>query len=172
MVNDKKGKSCDNTEVQQFVNFFEELCWLLDANKEMNFKNALKALKQWRNIAIHGECINQNANISYELIGILPSLLKDKELFPNNAQLAQFSEEVLLLSIPRWDKKSRNEIIGLIICEVEDANKQRLNQLSQWVGNIMNHKTQVKDMQVAAVKKGNFFSWNEAIQKLTGELNE
>ena len=120
---------------------------MLDSNKDINFKEASKTLKQWRNLMIHGECETNKVEKSYSLIGVLPSLLKDKELFPNNAKLAQFSEEVLSLSILRWDKRSRNEIIGLIICEVEDTNKQRLHQMSQCVGNIMNHKEQVKNIQ-------------------------
>lgn len=171
MVNDKKRRIIDG-DFQRSINFFEELCWLLDSNKDINFKDASKTLKQWRNLMIHGECETNKVEKSYSLIGVLPSLLKDKELFSNNAKLAQFSEEVLSLSILRWDKRSRNEIIGLIICEVEDTNKQRIDQLSQWVGNILNHKVQVKDMQENAEKTGNLFSWNEAIQRLTGETNE
>ena len=172
MVNDKKRRIIDG-DFQRSINFFEELCWLLDSNKDINFKDASKTFKTmakfndtWRMRDQQGE------QVSYSLIGVLPSLLKDKELFPNNAKLAQFSEEVLSLSILRWDKRSRNEIIGLIICEVEDTNKQRIDQLSQWVGNILNHKVQVKDMQGNAEKTGNLFSWNEAIQRLTGETNE
>lgn len=40
------------------------------------------------------------------------------------------------------------------------------------LGNILDHKVQVKDMQENAEKTGNLFSWNEAIQRLTGETNE
>ena len=106
MVNDKKRRIIDG-DFQRSINFFEELCWLLDSNKDINFKDASKTLKQWRNLMIHGECETNKVEKSYSLIGVLPSLLKDRELFPNNAKLAQFSEEVLSLSILRWDKRSR-----------------------------------------------------------------
>lgn len=106
------------------------------------------------------------------MIGVLLSLLKDNEIFQNNSQLVQFAQEVLEINIPRWEKKSRNEIIGLIICEVEDVNKERLNILTQWAANILSNKSQVKDMQSKAKTLGNIFSWNETIQKLVGEENE
>lgn len=170
MAGGSKRKSNFDYEVQQFINFFEELSWLLDSNKEINFKNASKFLKLCRNSFAHG--ITSNTSDAYDLIGVLPSLLKDNEIFQNNSQLVQFAQEVLEINIPRWEKKSRNEIIGLIICEVEDVNKERLNILTQWAANILSNKSQVKDMQSKAKTLGNIFSWNETIQKLVGEENE
>lgn len=95
-----------------------------------------------------------------------------KECGEYDAQLVQFAEEVLALNITRWEKKSRNEIIGLIICEVEDVNKERLDTLSDWAANILNNKTKVKAMQLKAKNSGNMFSWNETIQKLVGANDE
>lgn len=172
MANDNKRKSSVDYESQQFINFFEELSWLLDSNKELNFKNASKFLKLSRNLIVHGAITDDKANGRYTLIGVLPSLLKDTEIFQNNSQLVQFAEEVLSLTIPRWEKKSRNEIIGLIVCEVEDANKERLDTITQWAMNILDNKTQVRDMQSNAKKTGNLFSWNETIQKLVREDDE
>ena len=171
MANDKR-KSNSDFERQQFINFFEELSWLLDANKEINFKNASKFLREYRNLYAHGMVMSNSKNDAYNLIGVLPSLLKDNEIFQSNSQLIQFAEEVLKISIPRWEKRSRNEIIGLIVCEVEDANKERIDILTQWVSNILENKKKVKDMQNKAQNAGNLFSWNETIQKLVGEDNE
>jgi hypothetical protein len=172
MANDNRKKNNPEYERNQFINFFEELCWLLDSNKDINFKNASKYLKDYRNILMHGILNNDRTTDEYNLIGILPYLLKDGEIFQNNSQLVQFADEVLALSIPRWEKKSRNEIIGLIVCEVEDANKQRLNTLISWTRNILNNKNEVKNMQNNAKNTGNMFSWNETIQKLVGTENE
>lgn len=174
MATDGRKKMNPEYERQQFLNFFEELCWLLDSNKEINFKNASKYLKGFRNALVHG-ISNDNDDRSadeYNLIGVLPSLLKDGEIFQTNSQLVQFADEVLALQIPRWEKKSRNEIIGLIVCEVEDVNKERLNVLVKWTRNILNNKSVVKNMQSDAKTTGNMFSWNETIQKLVGTENE
>lgn len=172
MASENKRKNNSDYETQQIINFFEELSWLLDSNKDINFKNVTKFLKLCRNSHVHGINSNGGMGDAYALIGVLPSLLKDSDIFQNNSQLAQFAEEVLEISIPRWEKKSRNEIIGLIICEVEIVNKERLDILTQWADNILKNKGRVKDMQSKAKTSGNLFSWNETIQKLVGEDNE
>ncbi len=172
MANETKRKVSPEFERQQFINFFEELSWLLESNKDISFKNASKFLREFRNYSIHGAVITGKSESAYGLIGVLPSLLKDTEIFQANSQLVQFAEEVLALSITRWEKKSRNEIIGLIICEVEDVNKERLDVLAKWVSNILKNKSTVQDMQTKAIKSGNLFSWNETIQKLVGDENE
>lgn len=172
MATDNKRRNSSEYESQQLINFFEELSWLLDSNKNLNFKNATKLLKQWRNLLAHDSSIGRETNDTYNLIGVLPSLLKDTDIFQNNSQLMQFAEEVLELSIPRWEKRSRNELIGLIICEVEVVNKERLDILTRWATNILDNKSKVKDMQTTAKSNGNLFSWNETIQKLVGTENE
>lgn len=172
MAGTNKRKSNPEYERQQFINFFEELSWLLESNKNLNFKNAPQFLREYRNLVVHGAIVSGASNNAYNLIGVLPSLLKDNDIFQNNAQLVQFAEEVLALSIPRWEKKSRNEIIGLIICEVEDVNKERLDILTKWTANILKNKVQVREMLSKAKTAGNMFSWNETIQKLVGEENE
>ena len=144
----------------------------MDSNKEINFKSASKYLKDCRNILVHGISSDARAADEYNLIGVLPSLLKDGEIFQSNSQLVQFASEVLALDIPRWEKKSRNEIIGLIVCEVEDVNKERLDTLIRWTRNILNNKNEVKNLQSKAKSTGNMFSWNETIQKLVGTDNE
>ena len=175
MASENRRKNNPDIERQQFFNFFEELCWLMDSNKDINYKNASKYLHEYRNAIVHGSnnMMYTSSNVKeYNLIGILPSLLKDEEIFQSNSQLVQFADEVLSLSIPRWEKRSKNEIIGLIICEVEDANKERLNILTKWSQNILNNKNTVREYQKNAKKSGHLFSWNEAIQKLVGSENE
>lgn len=175
MTSESRRKNSPDFDRQQFFNFFEEFCWLLGSNKDINFKNVSKYLHEYRNIIVHGssnDYINVQHSDEYHLIGILPSLLKDEELFQNNSQLVEFADEVLSLSISRWDKRSKNEIIGLIICEVEDANKRRLNILKERIKSILNNKNAVYEYKKNAKNTGNMFSWNETIQKLVGTVNE
>ena len=142
-------------------------CWLLDSHKEISYKSISKSLNQFRNFSVHGGH-GKAENDTYELIGILPSLLKDTDIFPSNIQLVQFAQEVLDLEIPRWEKRSRNELIGLIICEVEEVNKERLGVLAEWSKNILNNKTKVKKMQNSRSN----FSWNETIRELVNNSDE
>ena len=172
MAGSNKRKPNPEFERQQFINFFEELSWLLETNKEINFKKASQFLSEYRNFSVHDAIVSGTSNSAYDLIGVLPSLLKDNDIFQNNAQLVQFAEEVLALDISRWEKRSRNEIIGLIICEVEDVNKERLDTLTKWTANILKNKTQVRELQRKAKTSGNLLSWNETIQKIVGAENE
>lgn len=171
---ENKKKIDDKAETEQLFNFFEELCWLLDSNNNLNFKIASNVLKKYRNEIVHGTNTSgyKLNNVTYNLIGILPSLLKDVELFQNNFQLVQFADEVLLLHISRWEKRSRNEIIGLIICEVEEENKKRMDTLTKWVACIIQNKKRVKVMQRDAEQEGHLFSWNDTLQRLFGENDE
>ncbi len=172
MSGDNKRRNNSEYDIIKLINFFEELGWLIDSNKELNFKNASKLFKISRNVIIRDSESNNKINLTYSLIGVLPSLLKDEEIFQNNYQLVQFAEEVLSLNITRWGKRSRNEIIGLIICEVEDVNKARLDLLIKWADGIIKNKNRVKVLQSNAKNSGHLFSWNETIQKLFGEDNE
>lgn len=63
---------------------------------------------------------NEKRNINerkIELIGILPSILVDKQKFPTNKDLIKFAEESLNFPFPKGNK-SRSEIIGIIIDEI------------------------------------------------------
>ena len=171
MTGGNRKKVHSDHEQHRLFNFIEEICWLLDSNKDINFKKVSNYLTEVRNYKTHAS-LNNKTTDQYNLIGILPSLLKDEVIFHSNSQLVQFANEILALTIPRWEKKSRNEIIGLIVCEVEDANKERLNILTDWSRNILNNKSKVKEMQNKAKKEGNLFSWNETIQKLVGADDE
>ena len=100
MAGENKQKASSEFERQQFINFFEELCWLLGSNKDINFKKASNYLREFRNFTVHGAITSGTSSNAYDLIGVLPSLLKDNEIFQSNTQLVQFAKEVLALDIP------------------------------------------------------------------------
>jgi len=55
-----------------------------------------------------------------ELIGTLPSVLIDKNKFPTNESIVKLAERSLGLKISNWKKKSRNEIIGILIAKIAE----------------------------------------------------
>ena len=81
MGGESKQKASSEVERQQLVNFFEELCWLLESNKDINFKKASNYLREFRNFTVHDAITSGTSNSAYDLIGVLPSLLKDNEIF-------------------------------------------------------------------------------------------
>lgn len=61
-----------------------------------------------------------------ELVGILPSILIDKNKFPNNEDIVKLAEKSLNFKPPNWKKKSRTEIIGIIINKITTEEEQEL----------------------------------------------
>lgn len=62
-----------------------------------------------------------------ELIGILPSILINKNKFPTNESIVKLAEKSLNLKIPNWKKKSRNEIIGIVIAKIAEKDVAELD---------------------------------------------
>jgi hypothetical protein len=62
-----------------------------------------------------------------ELIGTLPSVLIDKNKFPTNESIVKLAEKSLNLKITNWKKKSRNEIIGILIAKIAEKDISELD---------------------------------------------
>lgn len=62
-----------------------------------------------------------------ELIGILPSVLIDKNKFPTNESIVKLAEKSLGLKISNWRKKSRNEIIGILVAKIAEKDVSELD---------------------------------------------
>ena len=71
-----------------------------------------------------------NQDTKSELIGILPSVLIDEERFPTNEALAKFSEKSLNFKLPFWQKRSRTEIVGRIIDNINTRSQNELVELT------------------------------------------
>jgi len=63
-----------------------------------------------------------------ELIGILPSAFMDKNKFPTNEDIARLARSSLNLLISRWDKRSREELVGIVIAEIALKNEIELEK--------------------------------------------
>jgi len=73
---------------------------------------AVKKTKKLRPKAKKGE------DIRNDLLGRLTTLLIKPKFFPSNSELVYFSQQHLGIKVPNWQKRSRREIIGVIIEEV------------------------------------------------------
>lgn len=152
-------------KLSQAINLIEELSWLLDS-KSIKLKDVPNVL---RNNLISGKSssvsrynsINPNKNF---LIGVLPNLFQDLELFKTNNDLIEFANVVLRISISRAEKRSRYELIGLIVCEVRNLNDHNLNVLVEALDTLTNSEEKLKKFKENR-KKANF-SWNDAISEL------
>lgn len=161
-TDNKKNKR----DIDKSINFIEDLCWLLDSNKNINYSEIIKILSELKENNKNMSSIDASTN---DLVGILPQLLTDTTLFSTNKALAQFSLEVLGIEILNWHKRSRNEMIGVIICKVQES-KEVSEGISAYVlSNILKNKEQFTKIQKESEATNNQFLWNDAIHMIVGE---
>ncbi len=155
-------------KITQAINFVEELSWLLDSKKSVDFKEIPSLLRNLLEsnspIAVNEKYSSPNPNKNY-LIGVLPNLFQDTDLFKTNIDLADFAETILKISVSRAEKRSKYELIGLIVCEVTNLNETNLTSLVEALSNISGSNEKLK--QIKEAKKKANFSWNEAIKTLS-----
>lgn len=98
------------------------------------------------------------------LIGTLPRLLLDRDLFPSNEDITDFAEVALRLEMTRTEKRARHEIIGKIVCETDTLDEKQLTDLVKALELIVGNKDRLAIM--IEKKKSGTFSWNETLQEL------
>lgn len=165
----KTMEKTKKNKINQAINFVEELSWLLENKKNISLKETVALLKD----LLEGESIesvnmfNIKAKRSnkHALVGVLPELFQDEELFKSTSEMLDFAESVLTIKISRASKRSRNEYIGWIICEVTKLNDSQLHILVEALENIVGNDSKIKQMREA--KKQPNFSWNETILKIS-----
>ena len=159
----KKKKDFERT-----MNFLEDLCWFLDSGKKNDYKEIAKLLENIKHPAPNTLAL-QLGQEPDELIGILQRLLTDKTLFNTNGTLAEFSSDVLGIQILNWHKRSRNEMIGVIICQVQEDDNVRDGISSYLLSNILKNKDKINKYRKETEESSNKFLWNDAIQRIIGD---
>jgi len=154
----------DNTkkkELKKYSLLLEELSWVLSPNNISDLKKLSNLLRHPEELVLSPKRIETTCQ--KRLVGVLPSLLQDLDLFPKNEDLAEFSKSILSIEISRYHKKSRYEIIGSIVCEVanspQSAQKDVVDAITE-----LEHNDNLK-MSIKNSKKTSMsFSWNDAIR--------
>lgn len=154
--------------IEKTINFLEDLCWLLDSGKKNDYKQIAKLLSNIK-LTSSNPLASQLGQEPDELIGILPRLLTDKTLFNTNGTLAEFSSDVLGIQILNWHKRSRNEMIGVIICQVQEDDNVRKGISSFLLSNILKNKEKINNFRKETEQTSNKFMWNDAIQRIIGD---
>jgi hypothetical protein len=155
-------------KITQAINLVEELSWLLDSKKSIDLKEIPSLLRNLldnnSNVSGTDKFSSPNPNKNY-LIGVLPNLFQDNDLFKTNIDLADFAETILKIPVNRAEKRSRYELIGLIVCEVTNLNESDLTNLVDALSKITGSNEKLK--QIKEAKKKANFSWNDAIKTLS-----
>jgi hypothetical protein len=105
------------------LRFMEEFVWFLQTQKQpiaSELDAIVRGLRKTQNV----RSLAERAGSDVDLIGVLPYLLVDTEIFATNEDIVLFFQEVFGTGIPRWQKKSRMEIIGLVVTTVAISDKK------------------------------------------------
>lgn len=155
-------------KLNQAINMIEEISWIIE-NNPLKLKELPEILKYTMNIKETNSIVSEkykskNPNKD-QLIGILPNFLQDQELFKNNKDLVDFGENILKIKISRSDKRTRYELIGLIICDIRNLNDFELEKLVEALLLISNSEEKLINIKNKKNNNSNF-SWNDAIFEL------
>lgn len=160
----RPGKRSDPRTLARFV---EELSWLLSSYDELDFKalgdlsSSLASTSRKRPGMISRTSRSETVQM---LVGVLPSFFIDLELFPSNEDIIEFSQLALGINIPRWQKKSKYELIGHIVCHTDQASPERLSRLIAALEDALDERGSARLRMTRERKSGR--SWNEVIQSM------
>lgn len=167
----KKESISNETKIKFAIDFIEELSWLLDSKskRQLKLSEIPNLLRNYflidQNVSRStNKYISPNPNIHY-LIGVLPKLFQDSKIFARNEDIADFAYEVLGINITRVAKRSKYELIGLIVCKTLNLDDIKLNDLVKGLSIIIKSSDKLSTM--AEEKSSIGFSWNETIRNLS-----
>lgn len=154
------------TDPRAMARFIEELSWLLTSYADLDFRalgqvgSEIIHNTRQRNFLTHGD---RNPSIRH-LVGALPGVLVDERLFPSNEMIVEFAQETLEMTIPRWSKKSRYELIGHVVCNTDQAPPWKVESLVAALDRLIAAKGTARTKIEKQIRSG--ASWNEVIQGL------
>ena len=158
-------KPTRRSDPRAIARFVEELSWLLSSYSDLDFKalgdlssDIALSSRGTRNLFAHG---SQQPSARF-LVGVLPSLFIDEKLFPSNEDIVEFAQYILDISIPRWQKKSKYELIGHVVCQTEQAPISRLESLVDALNRLVDKRGKARISAEKQRQSG--ASWNEVIQ--------
>lgn len=148
----------------------DDLVWTLQRLNIVQLKDAAELLRtslERNNSASNVERTYKSGNPNkHFLIGVLPRLFQDRQLFPQNEDIADFANAALRLEMSRTDKRSRYELIGKVVCETDSLDETELSLLVQALERLVEDNEKLA--QMAEKKRTGSFSWNETLQELLG----
>lgn len=150
------------------LNVIEELVWALSSRDgAASLREGISELRSMlqddnsRDLLLEHVPKNPNSRL---LIGILPQLLADQKLFPANQDIERFARQLFSISISRWEKRSRYEMIGMLVMQVHELPDSKLTSLVRALTSLLNRDEAIENLRRDVSRVG--FSWNEAIRQL------
>lgn len=172
----KKSRQSEAEVALKTLDLVQELVWAIRSRETSQLSNGVSYL---RNLAMResaerrraekgkgpGSSLLDRRRDLKALVGSMSLVLADVELFPSNENIAKFANEALQITISRWEKRSRYEMIGMLVMESINASPARLREVASLLDKISEESDSMEIIKHNSRQTG--FSWNEAIRKLS-----
>lgn len=166
----KRGEVPIKNDSVRVTRFLEELSWLFQSRKELDLRSISKGLSEaaTQRTVKQGfsSFVSPNPNTHF-LVGVLPLVLRDELIFPTNGAIADFAISALGMNMARWEKKSRFELIGEIVCNTIDLDDSELTKLVEALSVLA--KGDAIARKIVREAQSSRRGWNEIIQTLIAE---
>ncbi|MNJ22536.1 hypothetical protein D3C77_169090 [compost metagenome] len=166
----KKTEQSEADTALKTLDLLQELIWAIRSRESTELSEGVSYLrnlasneKMTRNRAGRPMLRDRQSDLK-ALVGSMSLVLADTELFPANEDIAKFAVEALQIPISRWEKRSRYEMIGMLIMESINARPERLRDVGRLLNKISNESDSMDVIKKSSRQVG--FSWNEAIRSL------
>ena len=162
----KARRLTKRSDPRTLARFVEELSWLLSSYDELDFKALGDLSSTFFEISRHSSLVSKSprSKTAQTLVGVLPSFFLDLELFPTNEDIIEFSQMALGINIPRWQKKSKFELIGHIVCHTDQASPEYISRVMAALDEALSEQGTARKKLTKERKSGR--SWNEVIQSM------
>ena len=94
------NKKKNELNIDKFMNFLEELAWLLDNYKGLKIEECVLQVKDLisepETFLLGNGFSDQKNKSSRALVGIFPELFQNRSFFPTNQSIIEFANEVFI----------------------------------------------------------------------------
>jgi hypothetical protein len=163
----KPRRATRRSDPRVFGRFLEELSWLMSSYDDLDFEALRRFAVDSASLSRKSSTLVQQSDRSQTtimLVGVLPSLFVDTRLFPSNEDIVEFGRSTMDIVIPRWEKKSKYELIGHIVCHADRAPVEKLAHLVAAIEGLVDDQSPARKRIQDQRRMG--LSWNEVIQDL------
>jgi hypothetical protein len=149
------------------LDLLQELVWAIGARQPDELVSGIKYLKRMakqQSLSSTKSSRDTKKNVK-ALVGVMPLLLADGELFPSNEDISKFAVEALGIEIARWEKRSRYEMIGMLVMETIKLGESDLKGVTRFVSSLGANGKVLDSVKRRSRETG--FTWNETIRSLS-----
>ena len=150
-----------NNKQKRILNFIQELSWITENYKDITINDIYRQLQDTNDNGMTAGKLK--ADTKY-LVGVLPTIFQDIELFPKKEDILDFAKQELGIELNIQARRSKIEYIGSILCKVSNENTGKLEQLVETLDMLLNNESKMAELKRHRQEPN--FSWNETIAKL------